>query len=91
MVKRNSIKHKISESLDLPKEIVMDIPNIKVIGDNEITIENHKGILEYSRELLRMNSVSGIIKISGQNLQIKEINQDDICINGQIFSIEFIK
>lgn len=91
MKKKSNVKNKITESFDLPKDVVLNVPNIKIIGDSEITIENHKGILEYSKDLLRMNSISGVIKISGSNLQIKEINQDDICINGQIFSIEFIK
>jgi sporulation protein YqfC len=91
MGKRVNVKNKISESLDLPKEVVLDVPNIKAVGDSEVTIENHKGIIEYSKDILRINSSLGIIKLSGENLQIKEISQEDISITGQIYSIEFIK
>lgn len=91
MGRKSNVKNKISESFDLPKEIILDVPNLKMIGDGEVTIENHKGILEYSKDTLRMNSAIGIIKLSGANLQIKQISQDDICISGQINSIEFIK
>jgi sporulation protein YqfC len=91
MGKRVNVKNKISESLDLPKEVVLDVPNIKAVGDSEVTIENHKGIIEYSKDILRINSSLGIIKLSGKNLQIKEISQEDISITGQIYSIEFIK
>jgi sporulation protein YqfC len=91
MVRKTNVKNKISESFDLPKEIILDVPNLKIIGDGEVTIENHKGIVEYSKDTLRMNSAIGIIKLSGADLQIKQISQDDICISGLINSIEFIK
>lgn len=85
------LKNRLSDTFELPKEIVLDIPNIKMIGSMEAVVENHKGILEYSQEILRINSASGIIKILGKNLEIKEINQEDILIKGDIDLIEFIK
>lgn len=91
MGKKSSIKHKLSESLDLPKDVILNIPNIKITGNTEIMIENHRGILEYSNEILRMNSGLGVIKIVGSNLQIKEVSQEDIQIQGLIDSVEFIK
>lgn len=90
MVKRGSIKSRISDSLELPKEVTLNIPIIKVTGKNDIYIENHKGIVEYSSEILRVNSEIGIIKMVGKNLYIKEINKEEIFIIGDIYTIEFI-
>ena len=89
-MKRN-IKSRITETLELPRETILDVPNIKITGDNEIFIENHKGIIEYTNEILRMASSIGIIKISGFDLHIKEINEEDIVVNGIIDFVEFIK
>lgn len=86
-----NIKRNISKSFDLPEDIVMDIPSIKMIGNNEVFIENHKGILEYTSKILRLNSKLGDIKITGNELKIIEISQDEISINGIINSVEFIK
>lgn len=91
MVQSNKLRRKISESLNLPEDVILDVPNIKIKGDSEVFIENHRGIIEYSKELLRLNSVLGIIKIKGENLQIKEINQEDILILGSIYLVEIIK
>lgn len=38
-------KEKILNKLDLPSDISLDLPKIIVIGNREITIENHKGII----------------------------------------------
>lgn len=90
MVNKANIKWRISESLELPKEVTLNIPIIKVTGRNDIYIENHKGIVEYSSEILRINSEIGIIKIMGKNLYIKEINKEEIFITGDVNTIEFI-
>jgi sporulation protein YqfC len=91
MSKKSNIKKHISETFDLPQQIILDTPVVKIISNNELTIENHKGILEYSPNLLRMSSVLGTIKIIGNNIRIKEIDQYDIVICGEIHSLEYIK
>ena len=35
----------IAEKLDIPKDIILNMPKITIIGQEEITIENHKGIV----------------------------------------------
>ncbi|WDC83904.1 YabP/YqfC family sporulation protein [Caloramator sp. mosi_1] len=64
---KNRIKTKISESLELPKEIILNIPFIKILGNDELEIENHKGIVEYSSNVVRLRSSIGIIKIEGSS------------------------
>lgn len=90
MIKRSNIKTRISDSLELPKEVTLNIPILKVTGKNDIYIENHRGIIEYSSEILRINSEIGIIKIIGKNLYIKEINKEEIFIVGEVSIIEII-
>ncbi len=90
MVNKSNIKWRIAESLELPKEVTLNIPVIKIMGRNDIYIENHKGIVEYSNEILRINSEIGIVKIMGKNLYIKEISREEIFITGDISTIEFI-
>lgn len=90
MIKNSNIKTRISDSLDLPKEVTLNIPILKVTGKNDISIENHRGIIEYSSEILRINSNIGIIKIIGKNLYIKEISKEEIFIVGDVNIIEII-
>lgn len=90
-MKKNYVKSKITESLDLPREIVMNLPVIKITGTSEVYVENHKGIIEYTNDSLRLNTTSGIIRIGGSNFSIKEISQESIIISGDIDTLEFIK
>ena len=88
---QKEIKNRISEAFDIPQEIVLNYPAIKILGDIEILIENHKGIIEYTKEVIRINSKIGIILIQGKELIIKQINQEEISVHGSIKSIELIK
>ncbi len=88
--KFNHLKEELSEALELPKEIVLDLPKISLIGKIQLIIENHKGIIEYTPMQIRIGSNSGIIKIQGKNLYIKTIVKEEIIITGEIDAFEFI-
>jgi sporulation protein YqfC len=88
---KRSIKEKMSEFLELPKEIVLDISKITMYANNNMLIENYKGIIEYENDRLRINTKDGIIKVMGNKLFIKEITSEDLLIYGDITSIEFLK
>lgn len=88
--KIDNIKNNIADALELPKEIVLDLPKITMIGSIQLYIENHKGIVEYSKERIRVNSKMGIIRITGKKMIIKNIVSEEIVITGEILNIEFM-
>lgn len=85
------IKENVSEFLELPKDIVMDLPRITLIGNLQLFVENHKGIIEYSDSRIRINTKSGMIKITGKNFLIKTIVTEEVIIYGDIDHLEFTK
>ena len=88
---RNSKRFsKINEILEIPKEVSTDIPKITIIGFEEMLIENYKGILEYDEIFIRISTHIGIIDISGLNLSLNQMTEDDILISGKIENIEFL-
>lgn len=84
------MKTKMSEALELPKEITLDIPKISIIGDIQALIENHRGIIEYNPERIRVNSSIGVIRIEGEQMELRNIGSDDIIITGKIKSVEYL-
>lgn len=88
-VKSYKVKEKLSEALELPKEITLDISKLIVIGTDNIIIENHKGIIDYCESKISINTGSGILVISGKGLIIKSIVQEEIIVKGKIYSINF--
>ena len=84
------IKKEISSALEIPEEVVFDMPFISLKGREEAVIENYKGIIEYSSERIRINTKSGIFKLTGEGLVIKCLDADNVIISGKINSAEFI-
>ncbi|MGI6778675.1 MAG: sporulation protein YqfC [Acetivibrionales bacterium] len=89
--KKQGLKEKVTELLELPKEIVLNVPKITMLGTRDLIIENYKGIIEYYDGRIRVNTGVGIIKITGSSLVIKEITSEDIMVTGDISSLEFLK
>lgn len=87
--KINEIKSNFSEILELPKDIMLDLPKVTLIGNLQLYIENHKGIVEYGNLRIRVNTNAGILRILGKNMIIKTIVTEEIIIVGEIDSIEF--
>jgi len=83
------IKEKISNVFELPKDIVLDVSKVIIIGTEQVTIENHKGLVEYNEDLIRVNTGSGIMNLCGRKLCIKHIFQEEITITGEIQSISY--
>ncbi|AGF54704.1 MULTISPECIES: sporulation protein YqfC [Clostridium] len=84
-------KEKILNKLDLPSDISLDLPKIIVIGNREITIENHKGIIFFETNMVKINSRVGAIIISGENFEILFIAETSITISGLFKGISYEK
>ncbi len=79
----------IAEKLDLPKDIVLNVPKITIIGNDEITIENHKGIVLFDRNSIKVNTKVKVINIEGENFEILYIGDSTITISGKFKSISY--
>jgi sporulation protein YqfC len=88
-IERPKLKEKMAEVLELPKEIVLNIPKLTMIGNSGLIIENYKGVIQYDDNKVRINTGVGVIKVSGENLIIKEITSENIMMEGVITIIEF--
>lgn len=86
---KDSLKQKMAEATNLPKDVVLGIPILTLIGKMELCIENYRGIIEYNDVLIRLQSKSGQIRVSGKRLQIEYYTNDEMKITGYIQSIEY--
>ncbi len=80
---------KVTDSFELPKDIVLGIPIITAYGFGQLTIENHKGILSFSDRLINVRALDCTIKISGSALEIREFSKNLIIIAGNITGISY--
>jgi sporulation protein YqfC len=54
-------------------------------------MENHKGIIEYSTDTVRINAKGGIVLVTGNRLVIKNIALEEIILTGEIEKLEFLR
>jgi sporulation protein YqfC len=87
--KREALSRAMAEFLDIPKDLVMDLPKVTMIGRNEFYLENHRGIIEYNLTRLRINLSRGFLEIQGNNLEIKNLLPDEMSVYGDINMIKF--
>ncbi|WP_213975248.1 sporulation protein YqfC [Tepidanaerobacter acetatoxydans] len=82
------IRQKISDALDLPQDVILNVPKVILTGRIAAFIENHKGIIQYNSELVKINTSIGVVCIKGAGLLIKTIIADEITVEGKITAIE---
>ncbi len=50
--KLQRIKESMITKLDLPREMILDLPKVTIISNSEFSIENHKGVIYFGEEKL---------------------------------------
>lgn len=86
---KSSIKNSVSETVNIPKDVLLGVPLIRLIGREELYIENYRGILEYTDTKIRIQTKIGQVQLSGRNLEIIYYTNDEMKVSGWIEHLEF--
>jgi sporulation protein YqfC len=89
--RRRKLQQQTANWLEIPKDIVMDLPKVVMVGNLQVFVENHLGILEYAAELIRIKVSIGELIIRGADLVLRNILRQEILIEGKITGIELIE
>lgn len=88
-MKRQEWKEKAAEMSGVPKDVAMGLPILTIIGTNDLCVENYRGMTEYTDQIIRLQSKSGQIKITGKKLEVIYYTNDEMKIHGHIRTIEY--
>ena len=80
----------IISTLDLPKDLFLGLSEISLLGNRELYLSNHKGILSYGQNEIIILIKDYQVQIKGKQLSIVSYGKDDLMIQGYINSMEFI-
>lgn len=78
----------LTGSMDMPQEVVLDIPKVTLIGGVQVQVENHRGVLEYTPTCIRVRTRDGVLVVTGGRLRIGSIFRDEVVVEGRIERIE---
>lgn len=81
----------ITNKMELPADVMMDLPRITMIGQLHIYIENHRGLLTFSDKEVRLLLKQGQLLIKGNAFVIKTILPEEIMLEGKIEHVQYIE
>lgn len=87
MERKQNILEKTVQALDLPSDVA-GLPRIELLGDQELRVEYHKGILAYGAEEIHISGGKLIIRVLGSGLELRSMTATQLLITGRIHAVE---
>lgn len=87
--RRKNLKKAVFRVLDLPEEADGNTIKVTMVGRNDLLVENHKGVLQYAVELVRLLSSDGVLRVEGAQLMLSEFGMGRAYIRGEIAGWRF--
>lgn len=87
MERKESILEKTAQALDLPPDVA-GLPRIELLGDRELRVEYHKGILAYGTEEIHISGGKLVIRVLGSELELRSMNAAELLITGHVRAVE---
>ena len=60
-----------------------------LLGDRELRMEYHRGILAYGTEEIHISGGKLVVRVRGTGLELRSMNPAELLITGQILSLDF--
>ncbi len=80
----------MTQTMDLPEDVMMDLPRVTMIGQIHIYIENHRGLLAFTDHEVRLLLKQGQLLIKGEQFVIKMILPEEILLQGKIVEVLYL-
>lgn len=61
---------------------------IEIVGCSRVLIENHRGVIAYTRELVRVRTSDGIVSVCGLDMIIRCMSRFQLVVTGSIHTVK---
>ncbi len=77
------------ESLKLPKDSLLGASIVTLTGNTDVFVENYKGIIEYTSQMILLQGKTCKIEICGRRLNIVYYTNEDMKITGWVEAVRY--
>ena len=70
----------LTDAAGIPPELVSSLPLLSMTGQEELFIENFKGILQYTDAVLLLQTKACLLRIEGQHLFLVYSREKNYCL-----------
>ncbi|MCG1022333.1 MULTISPECIES: sporulation protein YqfC [Sutcliffiella] len=88
---RSRMNNWITNNMELPADVMMDLPRITMIGQIHIYIENHRGLITFSDTEIRLLLKQGQLLVKGDSFVIRTILPEEILLEGKISQVMYLE
>ena len=89
--RRSGLLEKAADALDLPADALAGLPRLELIGDGELRMEPHRGILAYGPEEIHISAGKLLVMVKGEGLELRAMNPTQLLITGRITAVELTR
>jgi sporulation protein YqfC len=90
-MQRQRLQKKLANLLEIPDDIVLDLPRITLLGNMQMLVENHKGIIEYTNKNVRIRLKRGELVLVGVGLLLGNLQAEELIVEGEITELRFVE
>lgn len=80
---------RVTELLEIPPEVLVNVPRVEVVGHLQFRVENHRGLEQYQPHRVVLRIPDGYLIVTGRDLVIGWIDRNELLVTGQVRSIIF--
>lgn len=91
MGEKDSLLLRASRLFDLPADALAGAPRVEVIGDGELHMGPHRGILAYGPEEIHISGGSLVVLVRGSGLELRAMTPEELLITGTIKAVEYMR
>ena len=88
--KLSQVSQQAMDRLDLPGELAVGVGRMELVGDRQFYMEQHRGVLRYSTEVIDIAAADMTVRITGRELQLLAMTDRELRISGTITAIELL-
>lgn len=82
---------RMAELFDLPLDAAAGLSRIELLGDRQLCLEGHEGLLAYGTERIEVNAGGMILRVTGAGLTLRGMTERELRICGRIDALEFLR
>lgn len=87
---KEGLLERAARMFDLPADAVAGVPRIEIVGDGELRMGPHRGILAYGSEEIHISGGKLVVRVVGEGLELRAMTPAELLITGRIRAVEFM-
>lgn len=89
--KAQELRARMAELFDLPADLVAGLTHLELLGDRELLLEGHGGILSFGDTQIDVSAGGMTLRVQGEALALRCMTEREVRIGGRIDSVSFVR